>query len=29
MNFTESRWLPIGLPTGPDIFMTFAFLPKE
>ena len=29
MNFTSSRWLPIVLPTGPNIFMTFVFLPKE
>jgi hypothetical protein len=29
MNFTESRRLPVVLPTGPDIFMTFVFLPKE
>ena len=29
MNFTESRWLPIGLLTCSNVFMTFVFLPKE
>jgi hypothetical protein len=25
----QSRRLPVVLPTGPNIFMTFVFLPKE
>jgi uncharacterized protein (DUF486 family) len=29
MNFTSSRWLPIALLTGSNIFMPFVFLPKE
>jgi uncharacterized protein (DUF486 family) len=28
-DLTQSRWLPVVLPTGPNVFMTFAFLPKE
>jgi hypothetical protein len=25
----KSRRLPVVLPTGPNLFMTFVFLPKE
>jgi|BarGraIncu01122A_1022018.scaffolds.fasta_scaffold04993_3 hypothetical protein len=28
-DLTQSRRLPVVLPTGPNIFMTFVFLPKE
>ena len=28
-DLTQSRRLPVVLPTSPNVFMTFAFLPKE